>query len=56
MPYHTNIVPVFGVGEHDGMQHYAVQFIHGLDLDEVLTELKQMCPASGGRQPTDTPP
>lgn len=36
------------------MQCYAMQFIHGLGLDEVLTELKQMRQASGGRQPTDT--
>ena len=40
--HHTNIVPVFGVGEHMGLQYYAMQFIHGLGLDEVLDELKQM--------------
>ncbi|MCH7687519.1 MAG: protein kinase, partial [Planctomycetes bacterium] len=54
--HHTNIVPVFGVGEHDGLQYYAMQFIHGLGLDEVLTELKQLRQASGGRQPTDPAP
>ena len=35
--HHTNIVPVFGVGEHEGLHYYAMQFIHGLGLDEVLT-------------------
>ena len=38
--HHTNIVPVFGVGEHDGMPYYVMQFIQGLGLDEVLEELK----------------
>jgi WD40 repeat protein/serine/threonine protein kinase len=40
--HHTNIVPVFGVGEHDGLPYYAMQFIQGLGLDEVLLELKQL--------------
>jgi WD40 repeat protein/serine/threonine protein kinase len=37
--HHTNIVPVFGVGEHDGLPYYAMQFIRGLGLDEVIREL-----------------
>src|SRR5262249_14640078 len=28
--HHTNIVPVYGVGEHDGLQYYVMQFINGL--------------------------
>src|SRR5262245_14939834 len=40
--HHTNIVPVFGVGEHDGLPYYVMQFIQGLGLDEVLEELKRM--------------
>src|SRR5262249_10245026 len=28
--HHTNIVPVFGVGEQDGLPYYVMQFIHGL--------------------------
>ena len=39
--HHTNIVPVFGVGEHAGMQFYVMQFIQGLGLDEVLRELQR---------------
>ncbi|TMK50395.1 MAG: hypothetical protein E6G66_07590, partial [Actinobacteria bacterium] len=40
--HHTNIVPVFGVGEQDGMPYYVMQFIQGLGLDEVLDELKKL--------------
>jgi serine/threonine-protein kinase len=40
--HHTNIVPVYGVGEHDGMQYYVMQFIQGLGLDEVLAELRHL--------------
>lgn len=39
--HHTNIVPVFGVGEDDGVHYYVMQFIHGLGLDEVLVELQR---------------
>jgi eukaryotic-like serine/threonine-protein kinase len=38
--HHTNIVPVFGVGEQDGLPYYVMQFIQGLGLDAVLEELK----------------
>ena len=40
--HHTNIVPVFGVGEEDGLSYYVMQFIQGLGLDEVLDELKHL--------------
>ena len=39
--HHTNIVPVFGVGEHDGLPYYVMQFIQGLGLNDVLEELKK---------------
>jgi formylglycine-generating enzyme required for sulfatase activity/serine/threonine protein kinase len=42
--HHTNIVPVFGVGEQDGMPYYVMQFIRGLGLDQVLEELKRLQP------------
>ena len=38
--HHTNIVPVFGVGEQDGVHYYAMQFIQGQALDAVLREVK----------------
>src|SRR5262249_13194822 len=44
--HHTNIVPVFGVGEQDGLPYYVMQFIHGLGLDDVLQELKRLQPAN----------
>src|SRR5580765_474782 len=40
--HHTNIVPVFGIGEHDGLPFYVMQFIQGLGLDTVLEELDRM--------------
>lgn len=40
--HHTNIVPVFGVGEQDGMCYYVMQFIQGLGLDNVLEELRRL--------------
>ncbi len=40
--HHTNIVPVFGVGEHEGTPFYVMQFISGLGLDKVLTEIKRL--------------
>src|SRR5579871_1280958 len=38
--HHTNIVPVFGVGECDGTHYYAMQFIRGEGLDKVLGDLR----------------
>jgi serine/threonine protein kinase/WD40 repeat protein len=40
--HHTNIVPVFGVGEHDGVHYYAMQFIQGQGLDQVLHDLRRL--------------
>lgn len=38
--HHSNIVPVFGVGEADGLNYYVMQYIHGLGLDDVLDQLR----------------
>src|SRR5438876_5824526 len=40
--HHTNIVPVFGVGEDAGIHYYAMQFIQGQGLDEVLQEVRRL--------------
>src|SRR5262249_50047141 len=40
--HHTNIVPVYGVGEHDGQPYYVMQLIQGLGLDQVLVELRRL--------------
>jgi serine/threonine protein kinase/WD40 repeat protein len=37
--HHTNIVPVFGVGQHEGVHFYAMQYIEGQSLDVVLREV-----------------
>jgi WD40 repeat protein/serine/threonine protein kinase len=43
--HHTNIVPVFGVGEAEGAEgvhYYAMQFIQGQGLDTVLEEVRRL--------------
>jgi serine/threonine protein kinase/Flp pilus assembly protein TadD len=52
--HHTNIVPVFGVGEDNGVHYFAMQFIQGQSLDSVLAELKrsrnkEIAPPPGNR-------
>lgn len=57
MLHHTNIVPVFGVGECDGVHYYAMQFIQGQSLDAVLGEVKRLrqlaCPTPASRNGKD---
>ena len=50
--HHTNIVPVFGVGEQDGLHYYVMQFIQGLGLDVVLDELRCQRQPRGKPAPT----
>ena len=52
--HHTNIVPVFGVGQHEGLPYYVMQFIQGLGLDAVLDELQRMQPGAA-RTPSGLP-
>jgi serine/threonine protein kinase/WD40 repeat protein len=40
--HHGNIVPVYGVGEHEGVHYYAMQFIQGHGLDAILDELRRL--------------
>jgi WD40 repeat protein/serine/threonine protein kinase len=40
--HHTNIVPVFGVGQQDGHHYYVMQFIAGLGLDLILQDLRRL--------------
>ncbi|MFK7777484.1 MAG: serine/threonine-protein kinase, partial [Gimesia sp.] len=37
--HHTNIVPVFGVGENDGFHYYVMQLIEGVGLDELAQQI-----------------
>jgi serine/threonine-protein kinase len=40
--HHTNIVPVFGTGDAEGVPYYAMQFIQGMGLDKVVEELARI--------------
>jgi len=40
--HHTNIVPVFEVGQDGEVRYYAMQFIQGQSLDRVLDELRRL--------------
>src|SRR5262249_14520586 len=40
--HHTNIVPIYGAGEENGLHYYVMQFIQGQSLDEVLAELRRV--------------
>jgi serine/threonine protein kinase/WD40 repeat protein/tetratricopeptide (TPR) repeat protein len=40
--HHGNIVPVHGVGEHQGAHYYAMQFIQGHGLDVILDDLRRL--------------
>jgi WD40 repeat protein/serine/threonine protein kinase len=40
--HHTNIVPVFGVGEESGTSYYVMQLIRGVGLDELINELRRI--------------
>jgi serine/threonine protein kinase/tetratricopeptide (TPR) repeat protein len=45
--HHTNIVPIFNVGEQDGYHYYAMQQIHGIVLDQIIGGIALTdCPAS----------
>jgi serine/threonine-protein kinase len=45
--HHTRIVPVFGVGEHEGIHYYAMQYIQGQPLDTVMRELRRLWQSKG---------
>lgn len=40
--HHSNIVPVFGFGRVDDVDHLVMQLIDGLSLETVISELKQL--------------
>jgi serine/threonine protein kinase/WD40 repeat protein len=56
--HHTNIVPVFGVGEHGAHRYYAMQFIQGQGLDAILHELRRLrsAPHANGAGPVPAQP
>jgi len=44
--HHTNIVPIFGVGEQDGYHYYVMQYIRGVGLDQILRHLADSAASS----------
>lgn len=66
---HPHIVPVYGIGQHDGQHYIAMQFIVGQGLDRVIAELRRQsrdqaaggasdgaAPADSGNAVADAPP
>ncbi len=60
--HHTNIVPIFGIGECDDLHYYAMQFIYGESLEKVIADLRHLrngrcgpAPATGDAPPLPTP-
>ena len=45
--HHTNIVPIFGVGQQDGIHYYVMQLIAGQGLDQVLSALSVQTTSPG---------
>jgi serine/threonine protein kinase/WD40 repeat protein/Tfp pilus assembly protein PilF len=45
--HHSNIVPVFGIGEHAGYHYYAMQLIHGQTLEAVLRGVRRLRDVTG---------
>ncbi len=46
--HHTSIVPVFGVGQHEGLHYFVMQYIQGVGLDRIVHELARTRQAAAG--------
>jgi serine/threonine protein kinase len=47
--HHPHIVPVFAVGQEQGVYFYAMQFIDGQALDQAIADLRSATPHSFGK-------
>ena len=54
--HHTNIVPVFGMGETTGQHYYVMQFIVGSGVHDVVEELKRLKKESQAAAPPKPSP
>jgi serine/threonine protein kinase len=57
--HHTNIVPLFGVGEQEGHHYFVMQLIEGVSLDAILAQLREFRAAGGAAaaaQDAERPP
>jgi serine/threonine protein kinase len=55
--HHTHIVPVYGMGSDRGVNYYAMQYIDGQTLADVITGLRRDAaarPRRAGESPADT--
>ncbi len=43
--HHSNIVPVYGIGEDHGLQYYAMQLIDGVTLAQIVHQLRSVSSA-----------
>ncbi len=53
--HHANIVPVFAVGEDRGLHFFAMQFIRGQTLAEVLNEVRRLRQVDASKEPARIP-
>jgi eukaryotic-like serine/threonine-protein kinase len=53
--HHTHIVPVFAVGCERGVHYYAMQFIDGMSLAELLSQLRRDAQLSASDAPSRSP-
>jgi serine/threonine protein kinase len=51
--HHPNIVPVFGVGEREGLHYYFMQFIAGHGLHQVIRALRRGLTMEQALEPAD---
>ena len=47
--HHSNIVPVFAVGQEQGVYYYAMQYIEGQSLEQAIGELRVVASNLAGR-------
>jgi serine/threonine protein kinase/WD40 repeat protein/tetratricopeptide (TPR) repeat protein len=50
--HHGNIVPVYGMGEHEGVHYYAMEFIAGHGLDAILDDVRRLRGGASDNVPT----
>src|SRR5215470_3667514 len=54
--HHTNIVPIYATGDHEGTHYYAMELIDGPGLDQVIARMRedQKPPPGAEGPPADT--
>ncbi|CAE7478356.1 prkC_8, partial [Symbiodinium sp. CCMP2456] len=53
--HHTNIVPVFAIGQERGVHYYAMQYIEGQTLAQAIAELRRQVGAGSSPDATTAP-